>query len=247
MTRIATRAWLLIVENDDSGIGQDAIDALIADHSPGVTFWADSGWLGAGGDGDNPNPLHLHGVDDECEPWDEDRRDLLLRVERTSAPPRYRKADRPLDPHDHPGEDDIEVVEYRILAAHNPKDAYAAQGTRLREVLDLLSGPDEADIVNRKWYGAGAISVDKEDFARCEQAAKDALRLAGRNTNFPGSCLHGEEFLALAARDLIGSAPGWDQAAYDYLRAPFERAAHQRLHPDDAPPPVTEGNPHAQH
>jgi hypothetical protein len=246
MTRMTTRQWLLIVDNDDSGIGQDAIDALIADHSPGVTFWADSGWLGAGGDGDNPDPLHLHGVDDECEPWDEDRRDLLLRVERTGAAPRYRKADWPLDPHDYPSEGDIEVVEYRVLAAHNPKDAYAAQGTRLREVLDLLCGPDETDIVNRKWYGAGAVTVNKDHFASCKNAAEDALRLAGRNTNFPGSCLHGEEFLALAARDLIGSVPGWDQKTYDYLRAPFEKAAHQRLHPNDGPSLVPEGGSHVQ-
>jgi hypothetical protein len=247
MTRTPTREWLLIVAGDDSGIGQETLDALIADHSPGVTFWVDNGWLGVGGDGDNPDPLHLHGLSDDCQPWDEDCQDLLLRVEQTSIPPRYREPNQPFDELDHSDQDGVEVVEYEILAAHSPKDAYAAQGTRLREVLDLLGGPDQADIVHRKWYGSDAVAVDRDHFESCKDAAENALRLAGRNTNFPGSCLHGEEFLALAARGLIGSVLGWDRAAYDCLRAPFERAAHQRLHPHDGPALVSEGGSHVQY
>ncbi|MCV7286114.1 hypothetical protein H7J87_12325 [Mycolicibacterium wolinskyi] len=65
------------------------------------------------------------------------------------------------------------------------------------------------------------------------EAARDALAAAGRNTWFPESCCHGDEYVAIAARDLIGSVPGWTWDAYELVARPYAQATERKLHPED--------------
>lgn len=52
-------------------------------------------------------------------------------------------------------------------------------------------------------------------------------------------CVWGQEMLALAARDLIGTTAEWTQDAYDILTRPWRTAFPATpLHPDDKPLPV---------
>lgn len=79
-----------------------------------------------------------------------------------------------------------------------------------------------------------------EDCAR-ERAAADAaieaLHLVGDHNGWEylGSCTHGCEYAALAARDLIGTVPGWTQQAYDLVMARYRRAFGR----EDADPVVS--------
>lgn len=74
------------------------------------------------------------------------------------------------------------------------------------------------------------------DWVHVEQACLDALRHRGF-APFWLRCdaLDGQPIHALAARDLIGTVPGWDQDAYDLLSTPYRRFFGQPLHPDDKP------------
>lgn len=71
-----------------------------------------------------------------------------------------------------------------------------------------------------------------EDYA-CEHdvtaaavAAIEALHLVGDHNGWEylGSCQHGYEYAAIAARDLIGTVPGWTQQAYDLVMTRYRRA-----------------------
>jgi len=70
-----------------------------------------------------------------------------------------------------------------------------------------------------------------EDYARehavmaAADAAIAALHLVGDRNGWEylGSCQHGCEYAAIAARDLIGTVPGWTQQAYDLVMARYRR------------------------
>lgn len=68
-----------------------------------------------------------------------------------------------------------------------------------------------------------------------ESAAAGALDRYGADGSWweqCHSCAYGAEITALAARDLIGTTPGWTREAYDRLTRPW-RAAFGPVHPDD--------------
>jgi hypothetical protein len=66
-------------------------------------------------------------------------------------------------------------------------------------------------------------------------AAAEALDVVGANVDFwvDGFGGYGVEMLALAARDLIGTVPGWTLDAYDTLVYPWRVAFGRPLHPGD--------------
>ena len=84
--------------------------------------------------------------------------------------------------------------------------------------------------VNAQYCGEGWIA---DAAANAAAAALDAIGADGFWWRQCFSCQYGPEMLALAARDLIGTVPGWDRAAYDLLSAPWA-AALGPIHPDDA-------------
>jgi hypothetical protein len=86
------------------------------------------------------------------------------------------------------------------------------------------------------WYDT-SVSASSRAKPHSE-AARDALTAAGADGwwwwNRAFGDTYGEEMLALAARDLLGTTPQWDQAAYDMLTGPW-RAAFGPIHPKDRP------------
>lgn len=68
------------------------------------------------------------------------------------------------------------------------------------------------------------------------EAAQEALYQRGADGWWWGNtigCCWGNEILALAARDLIGTTPEWTQQAYDVLTRPWRTALSLPLHPED--------------
>lgn len=146
-------------------------------------------------------------------------------------------------------EDDAEFV---IGATHHPRDIYGTRGTPLRDAVDLLESDGcgaiiqgisdwRADLLRAKGieYGDFIEKIRRGDdywittYSGGVEAAKKALTAAGRHTWFPGSCCYGEQYLAIAARDLIGTVPGWTWHAYELVARPFALATGRKLHPDD--------------
>lgn len=78
-----------------------------------------------------------------------------------------------------------------------------------------------------------------EDWTAIETAARHALaalEAAGIDSlavQCLGGCGWGSAAIALAARHLIGRAPGWTQEAYDTLTRPWVAAGVGPLHPAD--------------
>ncbi len=83
--------------------------------------------------------------------------------------------------------------------------------------------------VNEQYHG-GTWTADHA--ANAAAAALDSVGADGFWWRQCFSCQYGPEMLALAARDLIGTVPGWDRDAYDLLTAPWT-AAFGPVHPDD--------------
>lgn len=147
---------------------------------------------------------------------------------------------------------DDEGADYIIRAIHDPRDVYAPAGTPLRNALALLEG-DRGIALSHKinecrsafLEAAGTEPEDIVDHKRRSDddrittyrggidAAKQALKAAGRNGHFPGSCCHGDDYIAIAARDLIDTVPGWTWEAYERVAHPYARATGQKLHPED--------------
>lgn len=126
--------------------------------------------------------------------------------------------------------------EYRIIGRHHPRDAYAAPGTPLREALDLVQDGvvDVHALSYVGWEFRSALRINGIGANTAGKWAAAALGSAGRNTCFPGSCQHGDEFLAVAARDLIGRRDsGWTWLAYELIARPYAHVVGRKLHPDD--------------
>jgi hypothetical protein len=72
------------------------------------------------------------------------------------------------------------------------------------------------------------------------EAAEAALKAIGADGFYWTGCEYGNEVLALAARDLIGTTQEWTQEAYDALTEPWRLVMQLPAHPDDkAPVPAT--------
>jgi hypothetical protein len=96
------------------------------------------------------------------------------------------------------------------------------------------------------WDGAQAVAyaqaidaVYDHGYPQAEQLACEALDAIGADGFWwsgIGACAYGGEVKALAARDLIGTIPGWTQEAYDLLTGPWAAAFGRPAHPDDTIP-----------
>lgn len=86
-------------------------------------------------------------------------------------------------------------------------------------------------VVNAQHDNPGTVTLH-----RTSDAAEQALSERGIDGYWWANCISccwGDEILALAARDLIGTTPDWTQAAYDLLTLPWRSTLPQRLHPED--------------
>jgi hypothetical protein len=141
-------------------------------------------------------------------------------------------------------------AEFVVGATHHPRDIYGTRGTPLREAIDLLESDNFdpydineacADLLREKGieYGDSLEHIRRGDsywittYRGGVEAAEKALTAAGRNTWFPGSCCHGEQYVAIAARDLIDTVSGWTWDTYELVARPFALATGRKLHPDD--------------
>jgi nucleotide-binding universal stress UspA family protein len=108
---------------------------------------------------------------------------------------------------------------------------------RAEQAITAGGGPDWDTYVDTT-DAAGGDDDTAEAFAAADAAARKALADVGADSWFwstIGAGAYGPEILALAARDLIGQAPGWTRAAYDLLTRPWS-AAFGPAHPDDPVP-----------
>ncbi|MEO3788530.1 hypothetical protein ABGB12_34835 [Actinocorallia sp. B10E7] len=110
-------------------------------------------------------------------------------------------------------------------------------------------GPQTAELlaaaarIERLPYGspegqryAEAVDADYDAIQAVERRAEEALDADGIDVAAVcdlGGCMWGHVALALAARHLIGQAPGWTQAEYDTLTRAWALALGP-LHPADA-------------
>ena len=132
-----------------------------------------------------------------------------------------------------------------IRAIHHPADVFGATGTPLRTAFDLLEDLDsDLDAINAarenlladkgiEFGDPRSLHPRSGTYTYGVGAAEKALTSAGRNARFPRSCCHGDEYLAIAARDLIGSAPDWTWDAYELIARPYAHATGRKLHPAD--------------
>lgn len=134
-----------------------------------------------------------------------------------------------------PGSATGDSADYTVLAAHSPFDQFGLAGNPLRDLIDLYVN-DEVDLRAASRicpYRREGEGGDFEIYEAGIAAAENALEQAHRNQSFPRSCTEGDEFIALAARDLIGAVPGWTQEAYERVAKPYAEVTGRRLHPDD--------------
>jgi hypothetical protein len=125
-------------------------------------------------------------------------------------------------------------ADFTIEAIHHPRDVYAAPGTPLRHVMDVLQGGFDVHAIfdarqallrdtgvddGAQWLASAPFYRGREFWDTCPkefwdtycggiEAANRAPQAAGRNRDFPqpGMSTHGnDEYIALAARDLIGT------------------------------------------
>lgn len=120
--------------------------------------------------------------------------------------------------------------DWRVVGAV-PAAAFAGpQASEVSELLRVAALSLVADSDEEDRYHAEKDRLEEERYdARyaAEQAAMGALRRAGVDASwweYSVPCSNGLEVIAVAARDLIGSVPGWDRAAYDLLTAPWVAA-----------------------
>lgn len=104
---------------------------------------------------------------------------------------------------------------------------------------------DDGEIAQK--YAAAIDAVYDDGYDEAERLACEALDAIGADGSWwseIGACAYGGEVKALAARDLIGTVPGWTQEAYDLLTGPWVAAFGRPVHPDDKIPAntITEGD-----
>jgi hypothetical protein len=145
-------------------------------------------------------------------------------------------------------EDDCELFECETgwtVAAVEPLDCVLGpQAVHLRAAITLaegvLTGEDNPAAAHRyiealnAQYPDGVTRIGQP----AADGAKDALDAIAADgwlwAEAGFSCAYGQEMLALAARDLIGTTPEWTWQAYGLLTAPWREAFGQPVHPDDA-------------
>jgi hypothetical protein len=112
--------------------------------------------------------------------------------------------------------------------------------TIIREAVRVIEDGADPQIVRAYYQAIDAAGFP--ELERAHRAADAALDDREVDTAWWRTCSGeswGWEVLALAARDLIDTAPGWTQAEYDTLTTPWRRAFPLPLHPDDQPLSVT--------
>ncbi len=113
------------------------------------------------------------------------------------------------------------------------------QASRIRDVVALAEQVLRGDEDPRALVYAKAVNERYEATKQHEKAAEAALSAISADGIYWTGCEYGWELLALAARDLIGTTPGWTQEAYDALTEPWRLAMGLPAHPEDkAPVPV---------
>lgn len=147
---------------------------------------------------------------------------------------------------------DEDGTDYVIRAIHAPQDVYGPAGSPLRNALALLEGDGGIALIHkigeRRHEFLDAAGIERGDISSRLRggrgqwittyrggvaAAEQALAAAGRNSHFPGSCCHGDDYIAVAARDLIDTVPGWTWEAYERVARPYAQATGHKLHPED--------------
>lgn len=109
------------------------------------------------------------------------------------------------------------------------------QAARIREVIALAEQALRGDDDPRAAVYCDAVN-DRYDVNRQHEAAAEAaLRVVGADGLYWTGCEYGQEVLALAARDLIGT-PEWTREAYDALTEPWRIAMGLPAHPEDKAP-----------
>jgi hypothetical protein len=120
-------------------------------------------------------------------------------------------------------------------------EAFGPEGARLVDLVrraerELINAAGDNAPADRY---ADAINAQYENRRLLEarvDAVRKALRLARVDDTFwfeVGACVYGNEVLALAGRDLIGTTPEWTWDAYDGLCEPWRTAFGEPVHPDD--------------
>lgn len=114
---------------------------------------------------------------------------------------------------------------YTVLGDH---------GERAMQVLTALENAASTDGYRMTQYRVileGGFDLIHADYAI------QALRTVGADSYWWENCTGSDKFgfavVALAARDLIGTVEGWDQAAYDAIATPYRVAFGEPLHPED--------------
>lgn len=108
------------------------------------------------------------------------------------------------------------------------------QATRIREVVALAEDALRGDADPRAHVYADAVNTTWSP--SIDEPAEAALKSIGADGMYWTACEYGGELLALAARDLIGTVPGWTREAYDALTEPWRIAMALPAHPDDTAP-----------
>jgi hypothetical protein len=120
-------------------------------------------------------------------------------------------------------------------------DLSAMLGPQAAQVMAVITEAERSiaggDYSLTDAYTDAVNAVYDSGYPEAEQAAADALDAIGADEFWwgcIGSCVYGGEVIALAARDLIGTVPGWTQDAYDLLTRPWLTATGKPAHPGDA-------------
>ncbi|WP_457180985.1 hypothetical protein [Mycobacteroides abscessus] len=217
--------WIWLSEDNDD-FEELPVKVLLAEHSPGTVFWLtwDDHLEVSKSVDRNPESLSATTIFPDSV-WNLEDSDSLLLVETTGKLG---------------GTGQSRTVEYRVVAAHSPHDIYGPKGTPLRDLLETLEGKGRMKIIDKM-----PPVTSNEEWERTkafEKAAKQAVIAADEDkwgfkdsiwTALPGSCQHGQEYVALIARHLIGTTPEWTQEAYDCLTHRFRVATGRGVHPDD--------------
>jgi hypothetical protein len=119
------------------------------------------------------------------------------------------------------------VLKDHVQLGPQTAELHAAAGLADRIRYDSPEAQQYDAIVNATWP---AIEAAQTHAAR----ALDADGIAVAAVAGLGGCVWGHVALALAARHLIGRAPGWTPDAYATLTRPWV-AALGPIHPDDIP------------
>lgn len=131
-----------------------------------------------------------------------------------------------------------EVDEWLIVEELPPGQVLGPQADEIYRAAGNLeplydtNHPGRAARTDSEWERLAGLYASNGDGLATEheaiagvQAALHALNTIDTDQDWDlGSCQHGSEYAAIAARDLIGTVPGWTQTAYDAVLARYRRA-----------------------